>query len=159
MLDVLFKPTKVDVELVERSKEFAEGGTGGHLREGVDVLREALAAVATFAVGTGDVGVRVVDVAGEEAARVDLRPIRAHLLAILLHRIEVRHLIRAEDIVGILCDLCLERRHDGELLRGEDFDEQIHRARENHRLLLEVLDVCALGQELRHIANLMSRLL
>ena len=108
---------------MERREERAEGGTGGHLREGVDVLREALAAVATFAVGAGDVGVGVVDVAGEEAASVDFRPIRAHLLAVLLHRVEVSHLIRAEYIVGILRDFRLKRRHDGELLRGEDFDE------------------------------------
>ena len=31
---------------MERREERAEGGAGGHLREGVDVLREALAAAA-----------------------------------------------------------------------------------------------------------------
>lgn len=135
---------------MERREERAEGGTGGHLREGVDIFREALArrlaapsgvrcangfppkthprflqriSVATFAVGAGDVGVGVVDVAGEEAARVDFRPIRTHLLAVLLHRVEVSHFIRTEYIVGILRDFRLKRRHDGELLRGEDLDE------------------------------------
>ena len=54
---MLFKSTEVNVEFVERSTEFAEGAVLGELREGVDVLREALAAVATFAVGAGDVGV------------------------------------------------------------------------------------------------------
>ena len=90
---------------------------------------------------------------------MNLRPIGTHLFAILLHRVEVGHLVRAEDIVGILRDFRLKRRHDGELLRGEDLDEEIDGSGEDHRLLLEVFDVCALGQELRHVTNLMSRLL
>lgn len=64
-LDVFFKSAEVDVEFVERSKEGAEGGACGHLGKGVDVLGEALAAVTELAVGTGDVGVGVVDVTGE----------------------------------------------------------------------------------------------
>ena len=107
--DMLLEPTEVDVEVVERGEEFAEGTVFSELREGVDIFREALATVATLAVRPRNVGVRVVDVAGEEAASVDFRPIRAHLLAILLHRIEVRHLIRAEYIVGILRDFRLKR--------------------------------------------------
>ena len=120
---MFLEPSEVDIEFVERREERAEGGTGGHLREGVDIFREALATVATLAVRPRNVGVRVVDVAGEEAARVDLRPIRTHLLAVLLHRVEVSHFIRTEYIVGILRDFRLKRRHDGELLRGEDLDE------------------------------------
>ena len=108
-LDSLLHAAEVDIEFVERREERAEGGTGGHLREGVDIFREALATVATLAVRPRNVGVRVVDVARQQAARVDLRPVRAHLLAILLHRIEVRHLIRAEYIVGILRDFRLKR--------------------------------------------------
>ena len=56
----------MDVEVVERGEEFAEGTVFSELREGVDIFREALATVAALAVGTGDVGVGVVDVAGEK---------------------------------------------------------------------------------------------
>ena len=120
---MLFKSTEVNVEFVERSTEFAEGAVLGELREGIDVFREALAAIAELAIRTGDVGVSVVDVAGEEAARVDLRPIRAHLFAVLANGIEVRHLVRAEDVVRVLRDLSLKRGHNRELLRREDLDE------------------------------------
>lgn len=47
---MLFKPTEVDVEVVERGEEFAEGTVFSELREGVDIFRETLAAVATLAV-------------------------------------------------------------------------------------------------------------
>ena len=96
---MLLESSEMNIQFVKGGEELAEGAVLGELREGVDVFREALTAIAALAVGTGDVGVGVVDVAGEETARVDLRPIRAHLLAVLLHRVEVRHLIRAKDIV------------------------------------------------------------
>lgn len=64
--DMLLEPTEVDVEVVERGEEFAEGTVFSELREGVDIFREALATVAEFSIGTGDVGVGVVDVAGEK---------------------------------------------------------------------------------------------
>lgn len=121
--DMLLEPTEVDVELVERSKEFAEGAVLGELREGVDVLREALAAVAEFSIGTRHVGVGVVDVARKEATRMHLRPVRPHLLAVLLDGIEVGDLVGTEDVVRVFRDFGLERRHHGELLRGEDLDE------------------------------------
>ena len=54
---MLFETTEMDVELVERGEELAEGGTFGELGEGVDVLREALAAVAELAVGPRHEGV------------------------------------------------------------------------------------------------------
>lgn len=113
---MLFKSTEVDIEVVERGEEFAEGTVFSELREGVDIFRETLAAVATFAVGTGDVGVGVVDVTGEKAARVDFRPIGAHLPAVLPDRIEVGHLVCAEDIVRVLRDFRLQGRHDREFL-------------------------------------------
>ena len=144
---------------MEGREERAEGSAGGHLRKGVDILGEAFAAVAEFAVRTWHVGVGVVDVAREEAACMDLRPVGAHLLAILLDRIEVGDLVGAEDIVRVFREFGLEWGHHGELLRGEDLDEQIHRAREDHRLLFEVLDVRSLREELGHVAHLVSRLL
>ena len=51
---------------MERGEELAEGTTLGEFCKGIDVFRKALAAVAALAVGTGDVGVGVVDVAGEK---------------------------------------------------------------------------------------------
>ena len=167
---MLFKSTEVDVELVERGEELAEGGVFGEFREGVHVLREALAAIAELAIWTWDIGVGVVDVAGEEAAGVDLCPVCPHLLAVLADSIKVGDLVGAEDIVRILRDLRFEGRHHRELLAREDRREKreilgrglgIARnvAGPDHRLLAEVLDVGALGQELRHIADMMPRFL
>ncbi len=64
--DMLLEPTEVNIEFVERGEEFAEGAVFGELREGIDVFRKALAAVAEFSIGTRHVGVGVVDVAGEK---------------------------------------------------------------------------------------------
>lgn len=94
---------------MERREERAEGGAGGHLREGVDVLREALAAVSEFAVWTRHIGMGVVDVAREEATRMDFRPVGAHLLAVLLDRVEVSDLVGTEDVVRVFRDFGLER--------------------------------------------------
>lgn len=156
---MLLEAAEVDIEVVERGEEFTERTILRQLRERVDIFREAFPAIALLAVGTGDVGVSIVDVAREEAARVDLRPIGAHLLAVLAHGVEVRHLVRAEDIVGILRDLRLKRRHDRELLRGENFDEELNSAREDHGLFFKVFNMGSFRQELRHIANLMAGLL
>ena len=150
---MLFDAAEVDVEFVERGEERAEGGAPGHLREGVDVLREALAAVAELAVGTGHVGVHVVDVAREQHARVDLRPVAAHLLDVLLRRVEVRDLVGAEHVVDVLREFGFEGGHHRELLTREHLDQEVNRAREHHRLFLEVLNVRALSEELGHVAD------
>lgn len=159
----LLHSPEMDVEFVERGEQGAERRARRQLREGVHVLREALAAVAALAVRTRNVGVRVVDVARQQAARVDLRPVRAHLLAVLLHGVEVRHLVRAEDVVRILRDLRLKGGHHHEPLAGEDprQERQCRRVAldgEDHRLPPEVLDVRALRQELRHVEDAMPRL-
>ena len=60
---MFFGATEVDVEFVEVLQEGAEGGALRHLGEGVDILREALAAIAVLAIRAGDIGVGVVDVA------------------------------------------------------------------------------------------------
>lgn len=160
---MLLKAPEMDVEFVERGEQGAERRARRQLREGVHVLREALAAVAALAVRPRNVGVRVVDVARQQAARVDLRPVRAHLLAVLLHGVEVRHLVRAEDVVRILRDLRLKGGHHREPLAGEDPRQERQRRRvaldgEDHRLPAEVLDVRALRQELRHVEDAMPRL-
>ena len=160
---MLLKAPEMDVEFVERGEQGAERRARRQLREGVHVLREALAAVTALAVRPRNVGVRVVDVARQQAARVDLRPVRAHLLAVLLHGVEVRHLVRAEDVVRILCDLRLKGGHHREPLAGEDPRQERQRRRvaldgEDHRLPPEILDVRTLRQELRHVEDAMPRL-
>ena len=147
---------EVDIELVEGCEEGAEGCAFSHLGEGIDILGEALAAIAELTIGTGDIGVGVVDIAGQEHAGMDLAPVATHLLAVLAAGIEIGDLIGAEDVVHILGELCLQGGHDGELLADEDLGEQVVGSGEDHGLLLEVLDMGALGEELRHIADLMA---
>lgn len=60
---MLFKSTEVDIEVVERGEEFAEGTVFSELREGVDIFRKALAAVAALAVRPWNMGVHVVNIA------------------------------------------------------------------------------------------------
>ena len=100
----------------------------------------------------------VVDIAGQEHAGMDLAPVTAHLLTVLAAGIEIGDLIGAEDIVHIFGELGLQRGHDGELLADEDLGEQVVGSGEDHGLLLEVLDMGALGEELGHIADLMAGL-
>ena len=59
---MLLKSTEMYIELMQRFKQLAERGACGHLGEGVDILREALAAIAELAIRTRDVGMGVVDV-------------------------------------------------------------------------------------------------
>lgn len=99
---MLLYPTEMNIQLMQVLQQSAERGTLGHLGEGVDILGEALATVAELAIRTGDVGVSVVDVAGEEDAGVHLAPIGSHLLAVLAAGVEVGHLVGSEHIVHIL---------------------------------------------------------
>ena len=153
---MFLEATEVDVQLVEGCQKGAEGGALGHLGEGIDILGEALATVAELAVGTGDIGVGVVDVAGKKHAGVYLAPVTAHLLTVLAAGIEVGDLVGTEDVVHVLGELSFQRGHDGELLADKDLGEQLMSTSEDHSLFLEVLDMGALGQELRHIAYLMA---
>ena len=86
---MLLKTSEVYIELVQRLKESSERSASGHLGEGVDILREALATIAELAIRTGDVGVGVVDVARKEHACMYRTPICNHLLAIFATSIEV----------------------------------------------------------------------
>ena len=153
---MLLYSAEVNVEFMQVLQEGAEGGALGHLGKGIDILGEALATIAELTIGTGDIGVGVVDIAREEHAGMDLAPVTAHLLAVLAAGIEIGDLIGTEDVVHILRELCLQRGHDGELLADEDLGEQVVGSGEDHGLLLEVLDMGALGEELRHIADLMA---
>ena len=58
------------IQLVQVLQQRSERCAFCHLGESVYILREALATVAELAVGTGNVGVGVVDVAREEDAGV-----------------------------------------------------------------------------------------
>ena len=153
---MLFYATEMDIQFMEVLQECSKRCTLSHLSKGIDILGEALAAIAELTIGTGDIGVGVVDIAGQEHAGMDLAPVTAHLLAVLAAGIEIGDLIGAEDIVHILGQLCFQRGHDGELLADEDLGEQVVGSSEDHGLLLEVLDMGALGEELRHIADLMA---
>lgn len=59
---MFLESAEVDAELVEGCEEGAEGCASCHLSEGIDILGEALATEAELTVGTGDVGVGVIDV-------------------------------------------------------------------------------------------------
>ena len=105
---MLLESTEVNVEFVEVLKESTERCTLGHLGEGIDILREALATITELAIRTGDKGVGVVDVAGEEHAGVYLAPVASHLLAVLSASVEVGYLVGSEDVVHVLGELGFE---------------------------------------------------
>ena len=85
-----------------------------------------------------------------------LAPVGSHLFAILAAGVEVGDLVGSEHIVHILGELGLEGTHHRELLAHENLGEQLVRAREDHGLLLEVLDMRALGEKLWHVAHLVA---
>ena len=88
-----------------------------------------------------------------------LAPVGAHLLAVLTAGVEISHLISSEHVVHILGEFGLKRGHDGELLADEDLGEQLVCSGKDHGLLLEILDMGALGEELRHIVYLVASFL
>ena len=105
---MLLKSSEMHIQLMQWLKQLAERGASGHLGEGVDILREALATIAELAVRTRDVGVGVVDVAGEEHTGVYLAPVATHLLAVLAAGVEVGNLVGSEDVVHVLGELGFE---------------------------------------------------
>ena len=86
-------------------------------------------------------------------------PVSSHLLAILSAGIEVSHFISTKHIVHIFGQLSLQRSHNGEFLANEYLGKQFVSTCEYHSLFLEVLNMCAFGQELRHIMHLVTRFL
>ena len=88
-----------------------------------------------------------------------LAPVASHLLAVLTASVEVGYLVGSEDVVHVLGELGFEGRHDSELLAHEDLGEEVLCSGEDHGLFLEVLDVGALGEELRHVVYAMASLL
>ena len=137
----------------------SKGRTLGHLGKGIDILGKALAAITELSIGTRDIGVGVVDIAGQQHTGMHLAPVSTHLLAVLAAGVEVGDLIGTKYIVHVLGEFCLQRCHHGEFLTHEDLGEQVLCSGEDHCLLAEVLDEGALGEEFRHIAHLMAGLL
>ena len=88
-----------------------------------------------------------------------LAPVATHLLAVLTASVEVSYLVGSEDVVHVLSKLGFEGSHNGELLAHEDLGEEVLCSGEDHGLLLEVLDVGALGEELWHVVYAMAGLL
>lgn len=158
VLDMLLKPSEMYIQLMQVLKESSERCALGHHGEGINILWEALASIAELAVRTWDIGVGVVDVAGEEHTGVYLAPVASHLLAVLTAGVEVGYLIGTEDVVHVLGELGFEWGHDGELLAHEDAGEEVLCSGEDHGLLLEVFDVGALGEELWHVVYAMASL-
>ena len=60
---MLLKTSKMNVQFMQWLKQTAKRSASGHLGEGVDILREALATIAELAVRTWDISMGVVDVA------------------------------------------------------------------------------------------------
>ena len=157
-LYMLLYPTEMNIQFMQMLQKSSKRCAFGHLSKGIDILGEALATVAILAVGAGDIGMCVVDIAREEDAGVDLPPIGSHLLAVLTTSIEVGHLVGAKNIVHVLGQLSLKRGHHGELLSHENLGEQVVRTGEHHGLLIEVLNEGSLSKELRHVADLVASL-
>ena len=158
-LNVFLKSAEMNIEFVEVFKECTERSACCHLSEGVDILGEALAAIAELAIGSRNIGVGVIDVAREEDTCVHLAPVGSHLLTILTAGVEVGHLVGSEDVVHVLGELGFERSHDGKLLAHKDAGKEVLSSGEDHGLLLDVLDVSALGEELWHVVYTMAGLL
>ena len=149
----------MNIQFVEMLKKCSERCTSCHLSKSIHILREALAAITKLTIRARDIGVGVVDIAGQQHAGMYLAPVSTHLLAVFTAGIEVSDLIGAKDIVHVLGEFCLQRGHHGELLTHKNLGEQFLCAGEHHRLLAEVFKESTLGEELRHIAHLMAGLL
>lgn len=100
--NILFHTPKMNIQLVQMLQQGAEGRVFGHLCEGIDILGKAFAAVAVFAIRTGDVGVGVIYISREEHSCMHLAPVGPHLLAVLAAGIEVGYFVGSKDIMHIL---------------------------------------------------------
>ena len=149
-------PTEMHIQLMQMLQKRSKRRSLGHLGKGIHILWEALTAIAVLAVGTRDIGVRVVDIARKQHARMHLAPVGTHLLAVFAASVEIGDLVSTKHVVHVLGQLGLQRGHHGELLADKDLGEQLMRTGEHHGLLLEVLDEGTLGEELGHIAHLMA---
>ena len=151
---MLLNSAEVNIKFMQMLQERSERRALRHLSEGIHVLGKAFAAVAVLAIRTRHVGVRVVDVARKEDTGVHLAPVSSHLLAVFAAGVEVGDLVGSEHVVHIFGEFGFQRGHHGELLADENLGEQLVGTGEHHGLLLEILDMRALGEELGHIVDL-----
>lgn len=156
---MLLKAAEMDIEFMKVLQEGAKGCSLGHLSKGIHIFRETFAAISVLAIRARNIGVHIIDVARKEDAGMHLAPVGTHLLAVLAACVEVSHFVCAKDIVHVLGEFCLQRGHDGEFLAHEDTGEQLMGSSEDHGLLLEVLDMGALGEKLGHIMDTVAGLL
>lgn len=98
----------MNIQLMQVLQKRAKRSAFCHLGEDVDILRGALATVTELAVGAGNVGVGVVDVARQKDASVHFTPVGTHLLAVLAAGVEVNYPVGFEHVVHILGDLSLQ---------------------------------------------------
>ena len=85
-----------------------------------------------------------------------LAPVGSHLLTVFAAGIEIGDLVGTKHVVHILGEFCLKRCHYRELLAHKNLGEQFMCAREDHRLLFEILDMGTLGEKFGHIAHLVT---
>ena len=76
LLYMFLHPTEMHIQLMQMLQQRSKRRAFRHLGKGVHVLGEALATIAELAVGAGDIGVGIVDVAGEEDASMHFTPRR-----------------------------------------------------------------------------------
>ena len=88
-----------------------------------------------------------------------LTPVGTHLFAIFAAGVEVGDLVGSEHVVHILGEFGLKGSHDGELLAHKYLGKQFMCSGEDHGLLLEVFNMGAFGEKLRHIAHMVACLL
>ena len=156
---MLLYTAEMNIQFMEVLQKGAKGCTLCHLGKGINILGEALTAITKLSIWAWNVGMGVVNVARKQYTCMHLAPVGTHLLTILSASVEVSNLVSAKHVVHVLGEFCLQRGHHGEFFSHEDLSEQILCTGEDHRLLAEVLDEGALGEELRHIAYLMTGLL
>ena len=70
---MLLKSTEMDIQFMKVFQKGSQRCASRHLGKRINILGETLATIAKLTIGTGNVGVGVVDVAGEEDAGVHLR--------------------------------------------------------------------------------------
>ena len=148
--------TEMHVELVEVLKQDAKWRTLCHFGKSVHILWETLTTVAKLSIRTRNVSVGIVDITRQQYSGMYFTPISAHLFAVFAAGVEVGDLVGPEHVVHILGELGLQGGHHRELLADEDAGEQVVGSGEDHGLLLEILDMGALGEELGHVAHLVA---
>ena len=86
-------------------KECTERRACGHLCESIHSLWEARATIAELAIRSWNISMGIINIAGEKHSCMHLAPVATHLLAVFAASIEIGYLVRAKDVVHVLCEL------------------------------------------------------